>query len=162
MAAPRRGLLARRWTLAIAALIALGAVAAGTVLTGTFRTDEGTSDLSALSAETPGVERLIEAMEADSPRALYQAFSTRGRAGLTEAEFIRSYGAQKRRTGAIAEAAVRGPFRTRETAEGAVGSARMRIDYEAAGPETYKAYFLFEDGQWRFWFTGAVDPARGA
>ena len=58
-----------------------------------------------------------------------------------------------RKTGKVERVSVHPPFRSRNTADGALGSAVLRIDYTRVPTRDYSAYFLFEDSDWRFWFT---------
>lgn len=141
-------------------LVALAFAAGVLIFTRALSGREGTSERSAFNAQTPVVKRLVDALKDDSPGALYGAFSGQARAELTRAEFTRTYTGQKRRTGPVTEASVEPPFHVRNTAEGAIASAVLRIGYQKSAAKDYSAYFLFEDGDWRFWFTGAAGSAR--
>jgi len=154
----RRGSRRRRVIIAstcagVVALVVLGFAVAGGMLGG-----EGTRDPRVFDAQTPGVVRLITAMREDSEGGVYDALSRPARGTMDRAEFLRAYRAQRARTGKVKRVSVRAPFRSRDTAEGALGAAVMRIGYERTPARDYDAYFLFENSDWRFWFTA---PTRG-
>lgn len=159
LSARRRG--RRRLVVGATALAITLAVATGVfALRGVFSEESGGTDSlnardpTAFNEQTSGVQRLVDAMKKDSPMSLYEALSSSTRAGLSKPEFVRAYEHQRRRTGAVTDVSVSGPFTSRGTAEGGVGRARMHIGYRGSAARAYQAYFLFEDGEWRFWFTG--------
>lgn len=132
----------------------------GVALTGGLRDGEAVRDPRVFDADTPGVVRLIKAIREDVPADLYDALSAQARGDMNRGKFIRTYEREKTRTGPVRRVSVSGPFRSRDTAEGAIGSAVMRVGYGDRRPRDYSAYFLYEGSEWRFWFS-APSGRRG-
>jgi len=131
-------------------------VVAALVLGGAFHGGDPPRDPRIFDAKTPGVLRLLKAMREDSPAALYDAISPRARGPASRADFIGVYERQRARTGRVTRASAGEPFRSRDTADGAVGSAIFRVAYDQGPARGYTAYFVFEDREWRFWFTAPL------
>lgn len=150
----------KRWRVVVATsavVVLLSVVAGGAVLALWLYDGTGARDPRVFDADTPGIVSLVTGIREDSPEALYDVLSRETRGNMDRGEFVRSYEQQRAKTGPVTRVAARGPFRSRDTADGALGSATMQIGYKGRRSRDYSAYFRFEDREWRIWFTA---PAR--
>lgn len=150
---PRR----RRLVYGLLALILCAVAAAGglVLLTGGDGNDTGADPRSAppLRIDTPEVLELSKALKAGEPARLYDLVSSAMRADLSSSEFARRVESGRSRTGSVEIAKPRRPVRYSRAGAEPIGSLRMRIRYRRRAADDYRAYFVYERGKWRLWFT---------